>query len=97
MDKENSTYFVVSSSSTLDLLYAAGLSGKAILRDLVQENRVEYHELSDDAKASLLKEYEEHKAMKTTGTRISTKSKVNNVTQTLKAIENEVCDLFYFV
>ncbi|KAG1801745.1 uncharacterized protein BJ212DRAFT_1305035 [Suillus subaureus] len=33
---------------------------------------------------SLLKEYEEHKAVKTTGTRISTKSKVNDVTQTLK-------------
>ncbi|KAG1743591.1 uncharacterized protein EDB91DRAFT_1247093 [Suillus paluster] len=70
-----------------------GLLGKAVLPDLVQENRTEYHELSADAKASLLKEYEEHKAMKTTGTRISTKSKVNNVTQTLKAVENELNSL----
>ncbi|KAG0706449.1 hypothetical protein DFH29DRAFT_798317 [Suillus ampliporus] len=67
-----------------------GLSGKAVLQDIVQENRAEYYELDDDAKASLLKEYEEHKATKTTGTRISTKSKVNDVTQTLKAIENEL-------
>ncbi|KAG1816410.1 uncharacterized protein BJ212DRAFT_1480862 [Suillus subaureus] len=69
------------------------LSGKVILWDLVQENHMEYHELSDDAKASLLKEYEEHKAVKTTGTRISTKSKVNDVTQTLKAIKNELNSL----
>jgi hypothetical protein len=89
--------FFVSISSTLDLLYAAGSSGKAILWDLVQDNHAEYHELSDNAKASLLKEYEEHKAMKTTGTHISTKLKVNDITQTLKAIENEVCDLFYFI
>ncbi|KAG1735557.1 hypothetical protein EDB19DRAFT_1830226 [Suillus lakei] len=68
-------------------------SGKAILWDLVQENHTEYHELSDNAKASLLKEYEEHKAVKTTGTHISTKSKVNDVTQTLKAIENELNSL----
>ncbi|KAG1810631.1 uncharacterized protein BJ212DRAFT_1302361 [Suillus subaureus] len=68
-------------------------SGKVILWDLVQENHAEYHELSDDAKASLLKEYEEHKAMKTTGTHISTKSKVNDVTQTLKAIKNELNSL----
>ncbi|KAG1723941.1 hypothetical protein EDB19DRAFT_1834401 [Suillus lakei] len=70
-----------------------GLSGKAILQDLVQENCTEYHELDDDTKVSILKEYEEFKAMKTTSTRISTKSKVNNVTQTLKAVENELNSL----
>jgi hypothetical protein len=51
---------------------------------------VEYHALSNDEKDSILKEYEEHKARKTNGVRISTKSKVNDVTQTLKVIENEV-------
>ncbi|KAG1727171.1 uncharacterized protein EDB91DRAFT_1061285 [Suillus paluster] len=70
-----------------------GLSGKAVLQDLVQENHAEYHELNDDAKASILKEYEEFKATKTTGTHISTKSKVNDVTQTLKAVENELNSL----
>lgn len=88
--------FCVYSSSTTDLFYATGLSGKAILQDLVQENRAEYHELDDDTKASILKEYEEFKATKTTGTRISTKSKVNDVTQTLKAVENEV-GIFFFI
>lgn len=88
--------FCVYSSSTTDLFYATGLSGKAILQDLVQENHAEYHELDDDTKASILKEYEEFKATKTTGTHISTKSKVNDVTQTLKAVENEV-GIFFFI
>lgn len=53
--------------------------------------------LSNDAKDSLLKEYDEHKATKTTGARMSTKSKINDVTQTLEVIENEVhvYSLFY--
>ncbi|KAG2752767.1 hypothetical protein P692DRAFT_20816590 [Suillus brevipes Sb2] len=67
-----------------------GLSGKAVLQDIVQENRAEYHELDDDTKARIMKEYEEYRATKSTGIRISTKSKVNDVTQTLKAIKNEL-------
>jgi biotin-(acetyl-CoA carboxylase) ligase len=62
-----------------------------LLSELINEHRVEYHALSNDEKDSILKEYEEHKATKTNGVRISTKSKVNDVTQTLKVIENEVC------
>ncbi|KAG2336946.1 hypothetical protein BDR05DRAFT_978648 [Suillus weaverae] len=65
-------------------------SGKVLLSELINEHRVEYHTLSNDKKDSILKEYEEHKATKTNGVRISMKSKVNNITQTLKVIENEM-------
>jgi hypothetical protein len=67
-------------------------TGKAILQDLVKDkdNRIEYRNLTEDEKANLLEEYTEYKETKNTGIRISTKSKVNDVTQTLKAIENEV-------
>ncbi|KAG2097776.1 uncharacterized protein F5147DRAFT_777939 [Suillus discolor] len=42
---------------------------------------------------TLLKEYADKKQKKATGTCISTKSKVNDITQTLKAIENELNSL----
>lgn len=70
-------------------------SGKALLPGLINKHRDEYHGLSDDAKDSLLKEYDKHKTTKTTGIRISTKSKINDVTQTLRVIENEGC--FYLL
>ncbi|KAG2136554.1 uncharacterized protein EDB93DRAFT_1253850 [Suillus bovinus] len=71
-----------------------GATGKAVLQDLIRdENRDEYCNLTDDEKAQLLQEYREHKETKTTSIRISTKSKVNNVTQTLKAVENELKNL----
>ncbi|KAG1882851.1 uncharacterized protein F5891DRAFT_989359 [Suillus fuscotomentosus] len=44
----------------------------------------------DKENNSLLKEYGEHKATKTNRAYISTKSKINDVTQTIKAIENEI-------
>ncbi|KAG1817566.1 uncharacterized protein BJ212DRAFT_1270229, partial [Suillus subaureus] len=49
-----------------------------------------YHELSQDQKDCVVEEYEENKLHKSKGIRISMKSKINNVTLTLKAIENEV-------
>ncbi|KAG2151061.1 uncharacterized protein EDB93DRAFT_1083771 [Suillus bovinus] len=71
-----------------------GATGKAVLQDLIRdENHDEYHNLTDDEKAQLLQEYREHKETKTTGICISTKSKVNDVTQTLKAVENELKNL----
>ncbi|KAG1734233.1 uncharacterized protein EDB91DRAFT_1238445 [Suillus paluster] len=70
-----------------------GPSGKALLPELINEHRVEYHTLSKDEKDSILKEYKKHRATKTNGVRISTKSKVNDVTQTLKTIENELNSL----
>ncbi|OAX34557.1 hypothetical protein K503DRAFT_794132 [Rhizopogon vinicolor AM-OR11-026] len=70
-------------------------TGRAILQDLVkdEDNCIEYWNLTEDDKAKLLEEYTEYKETKNTGIRISTKSKVNDVTQTLKAIENELYNL----
>ncbi|KAG2108125.1 hypothetical protein BD769DRAFT_1675383 [Suillus cothurnatus] len=70
-----------------------GPFGKAVLSELINEHCIEYHTFSKDEKDSLLKEYEEHKATKTNGARISMKLKINNVTQTIKAIENELNSL----
>ncbi|KAG1802711.1 uncharacterized protein HD556DRAFT_1429513 [Suillus plorans] len=70
-----------------------GPSGKALLPELINTHRSEYHALSNNEKDSLLKEYEEHRTTKTNRLRISTKSKVNDVTQTIKAIENELNSL----
>jgi len=67
-----------------------GATGKDVLQELVKSHCAEYQEFTDDEKAELLLEYSEHKDTQATGIRISTKSKVNDVTQTLKAVENEV-------
>ncbi|KAG2340834.1 hypothetical protein BDR05DRAFT_889250, partial [Suillus weaverae] len=49
-----------------------------------------YRKLSQDEKDCIVEEYEENKLHKSKGIRISTKSKINDVTQTLKAIKNKV-------
>ncbi|KAG1822783.1 uncharacterized protein BJ212DRAFT_1477195 [Suillus subaureus] len=46
-----------------------------------------------DEKDHLVEEYEENKLLKSKGIRISMKSKINDVTQTLKAIENKLNSL----
>ncbi|KAG2062927.1 hypothetical protein BDR04DRAFT_1164452 [Suillus decipiens] len=69
-------------------------TGKAVLQDLIgDKNHAEYCSLTNDKKAQLLQEYCKHKKTKTTGICISTKSKVNNVTWMLKAVENELKNL----
>ncbi|KAG0699292.1 hypothetical protein DFH29DRAFT_809256 [Suillus ampliporus] len=50
----------------------------------------EYYSLTKEEKANLIEEYMEYKDMKATGQHISTKSKINDVTHTLKAVKNEV-------
>ncbi|KAG1768106.1 hypothetical protein EV702DRAFT_1050123 [Suillus placidus] len=72
-------------------------SGKAVLQDLLHNYGDEYRELSQDKKDRLIQEYDENREHKTKGVRTSSKSKINDVTQTLKAIENEVLfSLFKF-
>ncbi|KAI9574343.1 hypothetical protein HD554DRAFT_2229605 [Boletus coccyginus] len=66
-----------------------------ILPDLVKSNRVEYHTLSVDDKENLVKEYSEFKANKAVGQRITARAKINDVTNTLKAIEDELDNLRY--
>lgn len=60
----------------------------------MKDYKDEYYSLTDEQKSSLVAEHEEHKVMKTTGHRISTKSKINDVTLSLKAVENEVVPQF---
>ncbi|KAG2056747.1 hypothetical protein BDR06DRAFT_981177 [Suillus hirtellus] len=68
-------------------------SRKGVLQDLLHNYSDKYRELSQDEKDHLVEEYEENKLLKSTGIRISMKSKINDVTQTLKAIENELNSL----
>ncbi|KIK21243.1 hypothetical protein PISMIDRAFT_104387 [Pisolithus microcarpus 441] len=61
------------------------------LLDLVRENQMEYHELSTEDKNHLVEEFSEFRESKAIGVRVTTKSKVNDITHTLKAVKNEVC------
>ncbi|KAG2337985.1 hypothetical protein BDR05DRAFT_1004606 [Suillus weaverae] len=63
------------------------------LKSLVREHKDEYHRLSTEEQEMLLKEYVNRTDMKTFGMHISTKSKINDITQTLKAMENELNSL----
>ncbi|KAG2746917.1 hypothetical protein P692DRAFT_20654999, partial [Suillus brevipes Sb2] len=60
---------------------------KDVLQDLLHNYTDEYYELSQGKKDHLVEEYEEYKLHKSKGIRISMKSKINDVTLTLKAIE----------
>ncbi|KAG1782890.1 hypothetical protein EV702DRAFT_932728, partial [Suillus placidus] len=70
--------------------FAAGNQGRGTLKSLVHEHRDEYLRLSKDKQDDILAEYADWKKTKATGLHVSTKSKVNDITQTLKAVENEV-------
>ncbi|KAG1845222.1 hypothetical protein C8R48DRAFT_554198, partial [Suillus tomentosus] len=67
--------------------------GKAALQSLVRDNKDEYFALSKEEQDKLLTEFVEFKETKTTGIRTSMKSKINDVTHTLKAVENELNSL----
>jgi hypothetical protein len=72
----------------------SSLCGKDVLPAIVRSSLPEYETLTKEQKDELLAEFEEHKASKTTGLRITMKSPVNNVTHTLKSIENEVLSFY---
>jgi hypothetical protein len=65
-------------------------SGKLKLEALVHDYKREYGALSEAQRGELLQEHDEHKSNQRHGFRISTKSRVNDITHTLKAVENEV-------
>ncbi|KAG1813560.1 uncharacterized protein BJ212DRAFT_1300956 [Suillus subaureus] len=67
--------------------------GKAVLQSLVHEHKSEYLALSKEEQDELLTEFTAWKEMKKTGFCTTTKSKINNITQTLKAVENELKSL----
>ncbi|KAI6036211.1 hypothetical protein BKA83DRAFT_4042354 [Pisolithus microcarpus] len=66
---------------------------KGTLLDLVRESRMEYHELSAEDKNRLIEEFSEFREAKAIGVRVTTKSKINDITHTLKAVENELHNL----
>ncbi|KAG2051368.1 hypothetical protein BDR06DRAFT_983636 [Suillus hirtellus] len=65
-------------------------SRKGVLQDLLHNYSNEYCKLSQDEKDHLVEEYKENKLLKSTGIRTSMKSKINDVTQTLKAIRTSL-------
>ncbi|KAI5984617.1 hypothetical protein EDD15DRAFT_2177131, partial [Pisolithus albus] len=50
-----------------------------------------YHRLSAEDKDRLVEEFSGFRESKSVGIRVTTKSKINDITHTLKAVENEVC------
>ncbi|RDB19669.1 hypothetical protein Hypma_013284 [Hypsizygus marmoreus] len=68
-------------------------NGKEVLQNLVQNHQDEYNALTTEERKVLIREFDEHKATKATGRRISVKAKINDVTQTLAAVENELNNL----
>ena len=67
--------------------------GGKTLQDLVKVYREEYRTLSTEEKECLVEEFYEFKVSKAVGVRTTAKSRINNVTNTLKAVETEVCFL----
>ncbi|KIK20395.1 hypothetical protein PISMIDRAFT_105807 [Pisolithus microcarpus 441] len=67
-----------------------GTEGKGALPALVQHASQEYKSLSTEEKKTLLDEYTSYRESKVFGLHATAKSKVNDITETLKAVENEV-------
>jgi len=70
------------------------VTGKAVLPILVQNLREEYSVLTAEEKAVLIDEFTQHREAKTSGICVSTRSKINDITQTLNKVQNEVCLYF---
>ena len=71
-------------------------AGGKTLQDLVKEYREEYRTLSTEEKERLVEELYKFKVLKAVGVRTTAKSKINDVTNTLKAVETEACFLLLF-
>ncbi|KAH7904733.1 hypothetical protein BJ138DRAFT_979063, partial [Hygrophoropsis aurantiaca] len=68
-------------------------SGPGVLPALVQDLRVGYATLTPEEKNTIVEEYKQQKDLKTYGHRISTKSRVNDVTLTVKSVESQLNSL----
>lgn len=64
--------------------------GKEVLPALIAEHKEEYEKLTDGELKEIISLHEEHKATKATARRINFRSRINDATQTLMAIETEV-------
>ena len=70
------------------------VTGKAVLPVLVQKLREEYSVLTAEEKAVLVDKFTQHREAKTSGIHVSTCSKINDITQMLNKVQNEVCLYF---
>jgi len=70
--------------------------GKDRLQKRAKLWRIEYKKLTEEEKERLVAEMEQAKTTKAKGRRISARSKVNDVTQTIAVIENEVSPCISF-
>ena len=83
-------------AQTAYLKNIAAVGGKSTLRDLVQQIREEYLKLSVEEKEHVVEEFSEFRECKTTGIRVTAKSKISDITYTVNTIENEVGIVSYF-
>ena len=66
-----------------------------MLQSMINDYRAEYHALPAEQKAKLITELDEYKASQKRGLRVSTRARINDVTHTLMAVENEVHTYLY--
>lgn len=67
--------------------------GKEVLQNLVRNNQDEYNNLSNQERIDIVQEFEKQKATQTKAFRVSTKSRINDATHTLAAVESELNNL----
>ncbi|KAF8131401.1 hypothetical protein EV363DRAFT_1449797 [Boletus edulis] len=72
---------------------ALEVSKRDVLPDLVKNSKEEYAKLSADEKTRLVEEFNKFRESKTKGTRATARSKINDATHTISAIENELRSL----
>lgn len=64
--------------------------GRDVLPALITEHKEEYEKLTAGELKEIISLHEEHKATKATARRVNLRSRINDVTQTLMAMETEV-------
>jgi len=92
-DKENGNPLYCGLSCTDFILIDCGMPtahGKGVLQGLVYNHHDKYDQLTAQEWKDLIQEFEEVKATKAKAFQLSTKARVNDVTHTLGAVENEV-------
>ncbi|KIL56720.1 hypothetical protein M378DRAFT_16817 [Amanita muscaria Koide BX008] len=66
-----------------------GIHGKEVLLTLVSERKAKYEKLTNEEREKMVCLFEESKAMQTTARQIKTVSRINDISATMLAIENE--------
>ncbi|KAF8327672.1 hypothetical protein F5887DRAFT_827391, partial [Amanita rubescens] len=70
-----------------------GIAGKEVLPDLIKRKREQYAELTKEEREALIEQLEMAKATQAKGFQPSARSRVNDVTKTLRVLENEIANL----